>query len=51
MHPKHDEVVARSGVEDSCLGSIGYSGLCGGGPVPATSLQVGPQAREGADLL
>ena len=51
VHTKHSEVVARSKVGDSCLGPIGYSGLHGGGPVPATSLQVGPQAKEGADLL
>ena len=48
---KHSKVVARSEVGDSCLGPIGYSGLHGGGPVPAMSLWVGPQAREGTDLL
>ena len=48
---KCSDVVARSEVGDSCLGPIGYSGLRSGGQVPATSLQVGPQAREGVDLL
>ena len=47
---KHGKVVARSKVGDSCLGPIGYSGLRGGGPVPATSPRVGPKARESADL-
>ena len=49
-HTKCGEVVARSKVGDSCLGPIGYSSLCSGGTVPATSPQVGPQAREGTDL-
>ena len=48
---KCGKVVARSEVGDSCLGPIGYSGLHSGGPVPATSLWVGPKARESADLL
>ena len=51
VHTKRGEVVARSEVRDSCLGRICYSGLHGGGPVPATSPRVGPKAREGADLL
>ena len=49
-HTKCSKVVARSEVGDSCLGPIGYSGLRADGLVPATSLQVGPQARDGTDL-
>ena len=48
---KCGKVVARSEVGDSCLGPIGYSGLCSGGLVPAMSPWVGLQAREGTDLL
>ena len=48
---KRGEVVARSEVGHSCLGPISYSGLRGGGLVPAMSLWVVLQAREGADLL
>ena len=51
VRTKRGKVVARSEVGDSCLDPICYSGLCSGGPVPATSPWVGPKAGEGADLL
>ena len=50
MRTKCGEVVARSEVGDSCLGPICYSGLHGGGPVPAMSPWAGLKAREGVDL-